>query len=65
MKTSRREITNGYLPQEGSVLGPNQSYAWPQAAVDPRLHKNCEKYKNIILEAWSEAGEISAAPYKW
>ncbi|KAK3988009.1 killer toxin subunits alpha/beta-like protein [Cladorrhinum sp. PSN332] len=53
------------VPPEESVLGPNQSYFWPQAAVNPRLHESCNKYKNIILEAWSEAGEISQAPYKW
>ncbi|KAK4450329.1 killer toxin subunits alpha/beta-like protein [Podospora aff. communis PSN243] len=48
-----------------SELGPGESYFWPQNAVDPRLHKSCNPFKDMILEAWEEAGELSKAPAKW
>lgn len=58
------------LDDEGLVsspvtIGPDDGFPKPQYAVDPRLHTSCEKYKDIILEAWNEAGEISKAPAKW
>ncbi|KAK4200586.1 killer toxin subunits alpha/beta-like protein [Triangularia verruculosa] len=52
-------------PPVESVIGPNESFYWPQNAVDPRIDASCDKYKDIILEAWSEAGELTKAPYEW
>lgn len=47
------------------IIGPNDSYPWPQNSVNPRLHYSCEGHKDKILEAWSEAGDLTKAPWKW
>ncbi|PNY28367.1 Killer toxin subunits alpha/beta-like protein [Tolypocladium capitatum] len=47
------------------TIGPGDGFPTPQNAVDPRIHTSCEKYKDIIYEAWAEAGELSKAPIKW
>ncbi|KAK4233494.1 killer toxin subunits alpha/beta-like protein [Achaetomium macrosporum] len=47
------------------TIGPNETYPVPQNAVNPQLHSSCEPYKYLILEAWSEAGELTKAPPKW
>ncbi|KAL5347107.1 hypothetical protein ACLOAV_008250 [Pseudogymnoascus australis] len=52
-------------PPPEVIIGPNDSYAWPLDAVDPRLHKSCDLYKDIVLEAWAEAGELTKTPSKW
>ncbi|KAK3299894.1 putative class V chitinase [Chaetomium fimeti] len=57
--------TEGLEAPSPITIGPNDTFPAPLNAVIPQLHKSCEPFKNIILEAWNEAGELTTAPPKW